>query len=204
MFARSVTISQADLGALDKGTAYVREDVMPQLGLLGCLGISMVASRMARQVIVTSSWETREAMDGTREAMAPSRAKVAELLDGEVSIAEWEVALMHRDHDAFDQAACRITWARTPDIDGLLERFRTMTMPSISEAMGFCSVSMFVDRERGAVCGTTTFDSRATLEASRARADANRLRMAQFVDVDYTDVKEFDLALAHLRLPELV
>ena len=117
MFARSVTISQADLSALDKGVAYVREDVMPQLGVLGCLGISLVASRMARQVIVTSSWETRE-------AMAPYRAQVAELLDGEVRIADWEVALMHRDHDAFDQAACRITWAKTPDVDSLLEVFR--------------------------------------------------------------------------------
>jgi len=204
MFARSVTISQADPGTIDQGIAYVREVVMPELTVLGCQGMSLVVDRSSGQVITTSSWETREALDATRAAMAPYRAEAAELMAGELSIDDWEVALMHRDHDAFDLAACRITWARTSDIDALLEWYRTMTLPSISEAMGFCSVSMFVDRERGTVCGTTTFDSAATMVASRARAEGNRLRMAEFVDVDYTHVGEFELVLARLHLPELV
>ena len=204
MFARSVTISQADPSTIDNGIAYVRDVVMPELTLLGCLGMSLVVDRRSGQVITTSSWETRDALDRTRAAMAPYRAEAAELMAGDLTIADWEVAMMHRDHDAFDLAACRITWARTPDVDGVLEWFRAATLPSISEAMGFCSVSVFVDRQRGAVCVTTTFDSRATLEDSRARAHANRLRMAEFVEVEFTDVREFDLALARLRLPELV
>ena len=204
MFARSVTISQADPSTIDRGIAYVREVVIPELTVLGCAGISLVVDRTFGQVITTSSWETREALDATRAVMAPYRAEAADLMAGEVSIEDWEVALMHRDHDAFSLAACRITWARTPAIDALLEWYRTMTLPSISEAMGFCSVSVFVDRQRGAVCVTTTFDSRSTLEGSRARAHANRLRMAEFVDVDYTAVGEFELVVARLHLPELV
>lgn len=204
MFARSVTFSQTDPVAIDSGIAYVRDDVMPELRSQGCAGMSLLVDRMAGQVIATTSWETEEARAAARDTLAPYRDKAAAMFGGHLSMADWDVALMHRDHEAFDLAACRVTWARTSDIDGLLERFRTMTMPSISEAMGFCSVSMFVDRERGAVCGTTTFDSRATMAASRARAEANRTRMAEFVDVEYTDVMEFDLALAHLRLSELV
>jgi hypothetical protein len=204
MFARSVTISRADTSAIDQGIGYVRDDVMPELMQLGCVGMSLVVDRESGHVITTSSWDTQQARDSSKEAMAPYRSKAAEMLDGKVSIADWEVALMHRDHDAFDLAACRITWARTPDIDGLLERYRSMMLPVISEAMGFCSASMFVDRELGTVCGTTTFDSRATMEASRARAEANRGRARDVADVVFTDVREFDLVLAHLRVPELV
>ena len=204
MFARSVTISGADISTIDQGIGYVRDDVMPELMQLGCIGMSLVVDRTSGHVIVTTSWDTREARDVSSEVMAPYRMKVADMLGGEVSLAHWEVALMHRDHEAFDLAACRISWAHTSDIDGLLERYRSMTLPVISEAMGFCSASMFVDRDRGTVCGTTTFDSRATMEASRARADANRARTQGAYDVVYTDVREFDLVLAHLRVPELV
>jgi len=204
MFARSTTISGADTMSIDRGIAYVREDVMPELMMLGCVGMSLLVDRESGHVIATSSWETQEARDATRESLAPYRTKAAEIFDGEMSVADWEVALMHRDHASFDKAACRVTWARTSDIDGLLERFRDMVLPSISEAMGFCSASMFVNRELGTICGTTTFDSRATLEASRARAAANRARAMETVDLEFTDIKEFDLVLAHLRVPELV
>ena len=220
MFARSVTISGIVPSTIDRGIdqgidrgidrgvdraiAFVRDDAMPELTRLGCVGMSLVVDRTSQRLITTSAWETREALDATRAAMAPYRAEAAALMGGEVSIEDWEVAMMHRDHDAFALAACRITWARTSDVEALLHWYRTMTLPSISEATGFCSVSMFVDRERGTVCGTTTFDSLATMVASRARAEANRLRMAEFVDVDYTAVGEFELVVARLHLPELV
>src|SRR3954454_7589126 len=106
MFARSVTISQADPSTIDNGIAYVRDVVMPELTLLGCIGMSLVVDRISGQVITTSSWETRESLDATRAKMAPYRAEAAELLAGEVSIEDWEVAMMHRDHDAFNLAAC--------------------------------------------------------------------------------------------------
>ena len=204
MFARSVTISGADTSTIDQGIGYIRDDVMPELRQIGCVGMSLVVDRDSGDLIATSSWETRAARDASRELMAPYRAKAAEMLEGQVSIADWEVALMHRDHAAFNLAACRITWAHTSDVDDLLERYRTMVLPSITEAMGFCSASIFVDRERGAICVNTTFDSRATMVASRAWADANRGRAQEVADVVFTDVREFDLVLAHLRVPELV
>ncbi len=204
MFARSVTISGADTSTIDQGIGYIRDDVMPELMQIGCVGMSLVVDRDSGHLIATSSWDTQTARDDSRELMAPYRAKAAEMLDGEVSIADWEVVLMHRDHDAFNLAACRITWARTSDVDRLLERYRTMVLPSISEAMGFCSASIFVDRDRGTVCGTTTFDSRATMISSRAWAAANRDRAKDDSDVEFTDVLEFDLVVSHLRVPELV
>jgi hypothetical protein len=65
-------------------------------------------------------------------------------------------------------------------------------------------MSMFIDRDRGRVCGTTTFDSRAALEASRDQAAENRAMAAEKLGARFADVMEFDLVLHQLRVPELV
>src|SRR4051794_30008226 len=104
MFARSVTLQadpstidryidrgiDRDVGrGIDRAVAYVRDVVMPELTVLGCVGMSLVVDRSSAEVIATSSWETREALDATRAAMAPYRAEAAELMAGEVSIEDW-------------------------------------------------------------------------------------------------------------------
>jgi hypothetical protein len=63
---------------------------------------------------------------------------------------------------------------------------------------------MLIDRAGSRTCGTLTFDSRAALEATRAQAAEIREAAARDVGVQFLDVAEFDLALAHLRLPEMV
>jgi hypothetical protein len=204
MFARTTSFAGSPDG-IDPGIAFVRDEVMPEImKMAGCAGLSLVADRPAGRLIATSSWESAEARDATMAAMAPFRDRGAQILGAEPTVDNWDVALMHRDHAASDGACCRVTWAETSDVDGLLARFREMVMPSIEAFEGFCSMSMFVDRERGRTCGTTTFDSRAALEASRDQAAENRARAAAMMDVRFTDVMECDLVVHHLRVPELV
>ena len=61
-----------------------------------------------------------------------------------------------------------------------------------------------MDRARGITCGTVTFDSHEALAASRDEAREIRDTMNREMGVAFLDVAEFELALAHLRLPELV
>ena len=48
-----------------------------------------------------------------------------------------------------------------------------------------------------------TFDDRASMEASREDAMRMRDTFVSAMEVTITDVAEFDLVLAHLRVPEM-
>jgi quinol monooxygenase YgiN len=204
MYARSTTIN-ADPGAVDAGIAYIRDEVMPAItAMKGCVGLSMVVDRETGRCIATSSWDSEDAMHATDDALAAYRSRAAEILGGAAAVEEWEVAVMHRDHASAVGACCRITWARPRDLDATVERWRTSLLRQIEAMDGFCSASMLVDRTRGLSCGTVTFDTRAALEASRRPAAELRQRAATELGVEFLDIAEFDLALAHLRVPELV
>ena len=63
---------------------------------------------------------------------------------------------------------------------------------------------MFVDRFERRLCGTVTFESGAALDASREAAAGLRERVARDYGVEFLEVAEFELAVAHLGVPELV
>jgi hypothetical protein len=74
----------------------------------------------------------------------------------------------------------------------------------MEQLTGFCSCSLFVDREAGRAVSAVTYDSRASLNESRTAAASLRRTAVEENDVEVLEVAEFDLVLAHLRVPELV
>lgn len=206
VFARSTTIN-GDPAAIDRGITYVHDEVMPLVtGIDGCIGLSMMVDRQAGQCIVTTSWETEEAMRASEERLAEQRQRGAELLHGSPAVERWEIAVMHRDHAAPDGACCRATWLRTNhghDVDRGIDIFRMALLPRLEALTGFCSASLFVNRELARACVTTTFDSRDAMETSRDEAWAIRDMGVRDAGVDVLDVAEYELAMAHLRVPEL-
>jgi hypothetical protein len=88
-------------------------------------------------------------------------------------------------------------------INNTMETFRMTTVPSFEEMEGFCSASLMVDRATGRAVATTTFESREAMVASRAAAQALRTRTVDAIGATIVEVAEFDLALAHLHVPEM-
>ena len=73
MYARSTTVT-ADRTRIDDGIADVRENVMPAvLDMDGCVGVSMLCDRDSGRCIVTTAWESEEAMAATRERVRAMR-----------------------------------------------------------------------------------------------------------------------------------
>lgn len=205
MYARSTTV-QAHPESIDTGIAFIRDDVMPALlATEGCIGLSMIVDRKSCRCIATSAWRDAESMRASESAVRPLRERAAELLGNRAQVDEWEIAHLHRHRAAGPGACVRAVWVRfTPEqYDRAMDVYRMVVLPEIEKFDGFCSASLMVDRDAGIACSSTTYDSRAALEASRASAEAMRDRAVTETGVEFLEALECDLVLAHLRVPEM-
>jgi hypothetical protein len=204
VYARTVTV-HGDPKAVDDGVAFLRDRVMPAVeGLPGYVGLSMLADRDSGRCIATTSWADEAAMSSTGEQLRPLRARFAQILGGPPELQTWEIAVLHRVHEAPDGACTRVTWMRTdPDrVEQVLDAYRLSLLPRLEEVDGFCSASLLVDRWEGRGAGSVTYADRASLERSRTDATAVREEFAAAMGGRILEVAEFDLVLAHLRVPE--
>ena len=204
--ARSTTF-QARTSEIDAGIRYVTEEVMPAImAMEGCIGLSMLADREAGRCIATSAWTDEQSMRAADAALRPMREQAGEILGGKPQVDEWEIAVLHRDHRTSDSTCVRCTWLQTEPgrVDDAIERFRAEVLPTAEGMAGFCSASLMVDRQSGRAVSSVTWDSREAMEGSRDAAVQLRTRVAEASGAEIREVAEFDLALAHLRVPELV
>jgi len=207
VYARSTTI-QSSPASIDKGITYLRDTVMPAiLAMPGCVGMSLLVDRESGRCMASASWETEQAMRATADTMNQVRAKGTEAFGGTIdSIQEWEIALLHREHDTKAGTRVRVSWLKgdPSQVDRAIDTFRTSVLPAVEQLSGFCSASMLVDRATGRSVSTFAYDTREALEASRDRAMGIRSATSRELSAQVEDVREFELAIAHLRVPELV
>ena len=205
MYARTTTLD-TEPGALDEGLTYIRDEVFGAVtSMPGCIGMSVVADRDGGRCIATSAWESEDAMRATDAAVSPLRAQAAELFGGAPQVEEWEIALLHRDHPAGDGACVRSTWIQgdPADLDRSIDVFKLTAMPAIQEYDGFCSASLLVNRRTGHSLVTVAYDSRKALERSRERSKTVRERTVNEMNASVLEVRDFDLVMAHLHVPEM-
>ena len=165
----------------------------------GCRGLSLLADHQTGQCIATSSWENEATMRASDEQLRPIRDRGRDILGGSMQVDEWEIAVMHRTHHG---ECCRVSWLQG-DPDAITETFRVGILPELEQTSGFCSASMLANRSTGLCCATTTWETRAAMEASRSSADDMRRRVASDTGGEIVDVHEFDLVYAHLHVPEM-
>ena len=206
MCARSTTI-HGDPGSVEAATSYVRDEVMPTVRAMdGCVGLSMLADPGTGHCIVTTSWRDEAALRSSEEAVRPSAERTAELLGGRPEVQEWEIAAMHRVLEAPPGARSRVTWLRTePDaVQRAVDAVRLSLMPKLDDLPGFCSVSVMVRREDGLTVASVSYDSAAHLDEASQGAREFREEFAPTMGIEVVDTAEFDVAIAHLRVPETI
>jgi quinol monooxygenase YgiN len=197
--ARSITVHGAPEN-IDAGIKFVTTEVAPMLAEIeGCRGLSLLVDRATGRCIVTSSWEDAESMRAGNDMLRPVRERGRDVLGGTMAIDEWQVEVMHRSHHG---ECCRVSWL-TGDLEAMAASFRMAILPELEATAGFCSASLFVDRASGMGCATTVWQSREAMEASRRAADEMRRRAAGDSAGTIVEVHEFDLAYAHLHVPEM-
>lgn len=207
MYARSTTLT-AEPSRAEQGVAFVRDQVWPAVrDMEGCLGLSMLLDRGSGRSIITTSWESERALRDSASAVLPLRDAGVELTGAARPVVEeWEIAVMHRAHATSPGAWVRTAWSRIAPghVEGALEFFKHALMPEIERLDGFASASLLIDRAAGRGVTSVAFDTREAMELSRDQADYLRTRSTQEANVEFLDVAELELALAHLHVPELV
>jgi hypothetical protein len=206
MYARSTSLT-GDAGQIDACVEFVRDEVMPAVTAMdGCMGLSMLVDRESGRCIVTTSWVGEDEMRATEDRVGPLRDRAAEMMGGRSMVDKWEIAVMHREHEAEEGSWCRVTWLQCEpsEIDATIDFFKGTVMTRLEENDAFCSGSFLVDRTSGRCCGTARFDSRAALEETRDLARQLREERSATSGTTFTDIAECELVIAHLRVPELV
>ena len=206
MFARSTTL-QGDPGRLIAGIAYVRDEVMPTIMILdGCIGLSLMVERASGRAIVTTAWQDLASLSSSDSRVKSLRNQAGEVFGGTPQVNQWEIAVLHRTDQAGDGACIRATWSRC-DVDRLqqaIDSYRTTLLPAMQTLPGFRSASLLVDRESGIGVSSVTYSDSSALERSRQEAAGLRRNAVQDNDLEILETVEFELVLAHLRVPETV
>jgi heme-degrading monooxygenase HmoA len=205
VYARSTSI-QAQTSNIDAGIAYVRDEVMPALqDMDGYVGLSLLVDRESGRCIATSAWETEDALRTSTEQASPLRDRATEIFGGDVTVEPWEIGVLHRDHRSNEGACVRVTWLKMPpdQAERAIEFYKTSVLPSLEDLEGFCSASMLINRSSGRGVSSTTFDSRDAMDRNRDQAKELRNTRTRELGADIVDVGEFELAIAHLRVPEM-
>ena len=206
MYARTTT-TRVDPPALDGLIAFVRDEAMPMFTQLdGNTGVSLLVDRSTGRAVATSAWETEEAMRASADRVGTARQRAAEQFGGTPEVQEWEIAVLHRAHRVADGSGARVTWTRMqPEhLDRMVDAYRDSLMPWWEQTEGFCSNSLLVDRREGRCASTVVFDSRDAMTRTRDQFTTLREEFVRRMGMEIMDVAEFDVALAHLRVPETV
>ena len=206
MYARSTTF-RGDPSAIDDGIAYTRDKVLPAVRQMdGCLGLSLLVDRQTGRCIATTSWTDADAMHRSADPMRAIRdTAVRTVHGGDAEVAEWSIDVLHRVRTAPESAATRVIRTRGPagGMDRIVEGFRTIVVPRAELLPGFCSVSFLVDHDTGQSAIAATYESRQTMNRAKGQALAIREEFLERMGMHVVDVHEFDLAIAHLRVPEM-
>jgi heme-degrading monooxygenase HmoA len=198
---------QAQTSSIDNGIDYMRDELTRELeNIDGFVGISLLVDRESGRCIITTAWETEDAMSASADKAKELRSQATERFDGNVEkIDDWEIGILHRDHQAKDGACARVTWIKVPPDQAkkAMDFYKSDVLPSLEDLQGFCSASMLMNHSSGRAVSTATFDSREAMESNRDQAKELRNTRSREMGADVLDVGEFELAIAHLRVPEM-
>ncbi|MDG4824576.1 hypothetical protein O7635_22230 [Asanoa sp. WMMD1127] len=206
MFARSSTIN-AQPSSIDPGITFVGDELMDEmLAIDGCVGLSLLVDRRSGRCIATSSWADEAAMHASESRVPPLRQRLMSAFGAtDITNEEWDVVVMHRAHRAPDGAQARLGFIRSDPArtEESIDIYKSV-LPDLEAFDGFCSASLLLNRSSGRAVSNVIYDSGAALAASADRAQQLRTRATGRMGADVTEVAEFELAFAHLRVPELV
>ncbi|MGW0041247.1 hypothetical protein [Rhodococcus sp. NPDC003348] len=205
MYARSTTI-QAHPSFIDAGIKHMSDTVMPALAdYEGCAGLSLLVDRDSGRCIATSSWMDEDALRASEGPVRELRDRATEMFHGTATVERWDIAALHRDHHSSRGSCVRVAWLKLEPghMSRAIDVFKLTSLPMMEDLEGFCSASMMVDHAAGRAVVSVTFDSREAMDRNREQSESMRAAATREMGATVLEVCEFELAIAHLHVPEM-
>src|SRR3712207_7040866 len=72
-------------------------------------------------------------MRASAEGVTAMRERAREVMGGEMQVQEWEIAVMHRKHEAPEGACTRVVWSKADvdHVDRVLDAYRLTLVPQL-------------------------------------------------------------------------
>lgn len=205
MFVRATTV-EADPARIDDGVAFVRDHVVPAVATMyGSLGLSMFVDRDTGLTTVSTGWATEQGRTDADETLSVLRGKVARILGGSTPVTELlELVALDRLRPAMPGFWNRSTQVTidAAHLDEAIDAYTSSITHDLQLLPGYCSASLLVDRRNGRGMVSIVFDSRATLDASREMGEQIRRTATEKTGATAVDVRESEIVIAGLRLPQ--
>ena len=172
----------------------------------GYVGMSLLVDRESGRCIATSAWETEDAMRASADKSSRFVTGRRRSFGGSTATVDSGRSASSTVTTSSNDGACvRATWIKVPpdQADRAIEFYKSDVLPSLENLEGFCSASLLINRSTGRAVSSATFDSRDAMERNREQARELRNTRSRELGADVLDVGEFELAIAHLRVPEM-
>ena len=205
MFVRATTV-EADPARIDDGVACVRDHVVPAVATMyGSLGLSMFVDRDSGLTTVSTGWATEQARSDADETLSVLRGKAARILGGSTPVTEmFELVALDRLRPAMAGFWNRSTQVTIDPmhLDEAVDAYTSSVVHDLQLLPGYCSATLLVDRRNGRGMVSICFDSKATLDASRDMGEQIRRTAVEKTGASTVDVRESEIVIAGLRLPQ--
>jgi quinol monooxygenase YgiN len=187
-----VTADPANLGAVVDYVNEVRPSIEDEVG---CTGMSLQADADVGLAVVMSFWVSGDAMHESEPRVAPRREEVLERGAATMSVERYRLADFVRSHPATGGAGVRLTRLETEpaNLEAAVTAYEDLVLPWLTEADGFCSAMLLVDRRTGRGLEQNVWRDAAALADSRGPAAVARADAVAAADVAVRSLEEHRL-----------
>jgi heme-degrading monooxygenase HmoA/predicted ester cyclase len=201
MQVRMYTVA-GDPARLSQATDYLEDTVRPQVAAqLGSRGMAVASNADLGICLISTYWDSADAMTASERAAAVPGKEVTELMSGTVSSDPYEVPVFIRQSRPGPGAGVRLTRIDDhPDrVSEHIEEFRHRAGPALLDMPGLCSAQFLADRGTGHCVVVSTWEDMDVMASMRQRLAALRTTMAGVTQAQVRAVEEYMLNFSTVR-----
>lgn len=195
VFARMTTI-QADPGRVEEHLAFVQALARDATrGAAAVRGVAVLVDHSSGRCVGATFWATEEDRRASADEAAALRTSAAAVLHGDITVEEWQSALVREARPPQPGCCVRVSRMRMDpgDVNIGMDVLQTTVVPATEVLDGFRGISLWMNPRTGRAILVVLYDSAAALARARGPAAQIRAIAAAKSHATIESVDEYDV-----------